>query len=359
MSCAITLTTINLPYVIEDFIVNILKYEHSDVEFIITGDNKTPNGIENYLNNLSNKYNIKIHYLSINDQIKFLKDFPALNKYIPFNCIQRRNIGDLYALKYSYKKIIRIDDDNIPTNDDFIGFHNIVGTNFTGNVISSNNGWDNICDELIDENGIDFYPRGYLYEKRWEETTTYKFNKKVKIVLNAGLWLGDPDIDAITRINRTINVIKYKNSFRNNFVLDADTWSPINTQNTCYSSEIIPASLVLPHVGRFDDIWGNYLLRKVIDVMGHYTSYGKPIVIQERNEHDLWKDLEQELNGYKYGKYFIDRINEIELKGKTYLDCYFELATNLDALIEENKSIFSKVTSGMKIWADTCSKIIN
>ena len=98
---------------------------------------------------------------------------------------------------------------------------------------------------------------------------------------------------------------------RNNFVLDVDTWSPINTQNTCYSSEIIPASLVLPHVGRFDDIWGNYLLRKVIDVMGHYTSYGKPIVIQERNEHDLWKDLEQELNGYKFGKYFIDRINEI------------------------------------------------
>ena len=64
MSCAITLTTINLPYVVEDYIVNILKYEHSDVEFIITGDNKTPNGIENYLNNLSNKYNIKIHYLN-------------------------------------------------------------------------------------------------------------------------------------------------------------------------------------------------------------------------------------------------------------------------------------------------------
>ena len=83
-------------------------------------------------------------------------------------------------LKNSYKKIIRIDDDNIPTNDDFIGFHNIVGTNLNGTVISSNNGWYNICDELIDEDGIDFYPRGYLYEKRWEETTTNKFNKKVK-----------------------------------------------------------------------------------------------------------------------------------------------------------------------------------
>ncbi len=58
---------------------------------------------------------------------------------------------------------------------------------FTGTVISSNNGWYNICDELIDEEGIYFYPQGYLCEKRWEEIYTNKFNKKVKIVLNAGL----------------------------------------------------------------------------------------------------------------------------------------------------------------------------
>ena len=32
------------------------------------------NIFRNYLNNLSNKYNIRIHYLSINDQIKFLKE---------------------------------------------------------------------------------------------------------------------------------------------------------------------------------------------------------------------------------------------------------------------------------------------
>ena len=119
------------------------------------------------------------------------------------------------------------------------------------------------------EEDIPFYPRGFPYSKRWSSDEISTNSSKVKVVLNAGLWLGDPDIDAITRLCKPINAIKYKKTYGDTFALENGTWCPINTQNTSYSRDIIPASFVPPNVGRYDDIWSGYLLRKITD---HFES---------------------------------------------------------------------------------------
>mgnify|MGYP003950854175 CR=1 FL=1 len=357
MQTAITLTTINKPLVIEDYLKNIKHYDHKNIEIIIVGDKKTPADVKEFCLKLSKQYSILVNFLDIKFQEDYLKKYPDLAKYLPYNHIARRNIADLLAYEKGFETIIRIDDDNYPMKEDFVGQHSLVGKNLNATVIKSSNGWYNICEELIDEDKIPFYPRGYLYSKRWEETKITTLKDNVKVVLNAGLWLGDPDVDAITRLCKRINVIKYKESFGENFILDKSTWCAINTQNTSYSAELIPASLILPYVGRYDDIWSGYLTRKIIDYMNHYISYGKPVILQKRNEHNLWNDLDREINGNIYSDHLIKVLNSINLSKLTYIDCYYELAKKLEENIEENKEVFNKVILGMKIWAEVINKI--
>ena len=357
MKIAITLTTINIPYVIEDYIENIKKFSHNDIEFIIVTDNKTPAEAKDYTEKLSKRFGVKINYLDLKFQKEYLKRFQAFEKYLPYNSFARRNIADMFAYEEGFDTIIRVDDDNYPTDEDFISFHKNIGKKININVVSSTSGWFNICSELVDKNSIEFYPRGYLYDKRWIESSINVNNKNVKLVLNAGLWLGDPDIDAITRLARPIDAIKYKRSFGDQFALDKNTWSPINTQNTAYSREIIPAAFVPPNVGRYDDIWSGYLLRKISDHFDEYVSYGSPLLFQKRNVHNLWDDLNKELNGNIFTKHFIDVIKSIKFKKNSYIECYYELAEFLDSNISENKKIFFGVTEGMKIWADSINKL--
>ena len=357
MSVAIIITTINKPVVIESYLKNIQKYAHTNVVIIVVGDKKTPSGVGDYCNRLSKESSIAVKYIDIDFQVSYLKSFPELGGYLPYNSFARRNIGDLLAYEEGFSTVIRVDDDNFPTDDDFIRMHSIVGQSVETDVIKSDNGWYNVCEELVDEHAIPFYPRGFPYSKRWSNSAISKSREKIRVVLNAGLWMGDPDVDAITRLCKPINAISFKRTYGNTFALAKGTWCPINTQNTSYSREIIPASFVPPNVGRYDDIWSGYLLRKITDHMGDYVTYGRPLLYQERNIHNLWHDLENELNGNVYTDHLINCFNNIKLTKTSYLECYYELAEKLKDMISENRDVFESVLDGMQIWVNSISKI--
>lgn len=357
MSTAITITTINKPIVIESYIKNVKRFEHKNVQIIVVGDNKTPSGVREYCQNLTKKYGIIIQYFDINFQKDYLKRFPELDKYLPYDSFSRRNVGDLFSYENGFDLIVRVDDDNYPTDEDFISLHSTVGSNHFKKIINSSNGWYNVCEELIDADSIPFYPRGYPYSKRWSTGEISISTKKVKVVLNAGLWLGDPDVDAITRLSKPINAIKYKRTYGDTFALDKGTWCPINTQNTVYTRDIIPASFVPPNVGRYDDIWSGYFLRKITDHFDHYVTYGSPLLFQKRNVHNLWVDLENEINGNIYTDHLIDTMNSFQLSETSYTNCYYELASKLDANLSENRAVFDPVIKGMKIWYESINSI--
>ena len=358
MSIAITLTTINVPRVIGQFIENFDGESPKDTVFFVIGDVKTPKGAQEYCEELNLHNNIQIRYFSIEDQAEYLSDYQSFEKYLPLNSFSRRNIGDLIAYKEGFDIIIRIDDDNYPTKDDFLKLHKDVGFVQNLPVISSTSGWYNVCNHLRDKEDIPFYPRGFPYSARWDEGKKEVMDKDVKIVLNAGLWLGDPDVDAITRLCKPIDALSFQGVNDSDFfALDIGTWCPINTQNTAYSREIIPASFVPPNVGRYDDIWSGYFLRKITDHLGHFVRYGRPLLKQLRNEHNLWTDLKNEMNGNIFTDHLIQTLNNIKLQKTTYIDCYYELATRLDEDLVENRDVFDGVIQGMKIWVESISKI--
>ena len=64
--------------------------------------------------------------------------------------------------------------------------------------------------------------------------------------------------------------------------------------------------MVIPHVGRMDDIWGAYALQQDMrDVYEDFVLYNQATVYQDRNDHDLTLDMEQEMIGYKLNPHLI------------------------------------------------------
>ena len=81
--------------------------------------------------------------------------------------------------------------------------------------------------------------------------------------------------------------------------------------------------MVLPFVGRMDDIWGGYILQKKFI---NCVIYNKSTVYQERNIQDLVTNLDNEVFGYRNTINFIN--DEFQLPAKTqkafdeYMKCF-------------------------------------
>jgi len=282
-------TTINKPT------LAIRKYLlFKDWYLIIVGDLKTPH--EEY-KKLEKKFG-NLKYLDPEYQEKKYKKISDL---IGWNCIQRRNIGFLEAYNLGAEIIATVDDDNIPY--DFWGKEIYVNKDIYVNLYTTSNP---VFDPLSVTEYNYLWHRGFpieLLDKK--NNVKYKGKFKIKVLIQADLWDGDPDIDAIARIAYKPQV-KFKNikkPFTSNKI------SPFNSQNTFLSRRVIPYYACLPGVGRMDDIWGSYILQKYFP---NSVIYNKPSVYQKRNVHNLAKDLEKELLGYKYTFDLIKNLNQFE-----------------------------------------------
>lgn len=367
----IVVTTIKVPKIVKDFFDNLEKFGHKkDVGFIIIGDKKSPNLASDVFCKKFKKKGFEVEFFSIQKQKKWLKSFPKFQKIVPYNSDNRRNIGYLIALQKGCDFIISIDDDNFPLSDvDFFKYHCIVGEEKESFVIKTTSKWFNICELLMKKPDWQIYPRGYPYRERWKENLIVKTRKKVKIMLNEGLWLNDPDVDSITRINRDVKITKF---FNEQIILDIGTWSPINTQNTAIHIEILPAfyfvimgekieNLV---IDRYGDIWAGLFVKKVMDKLGYYASFGNPIVNHIRNKHNLFNDLKQELGCIIYTEVLAEILENIKLKGKNAIDCYADLTDKVlkfslkEKMINpEFKKYLKKLNYAQNVWLETIQKI--
>ena len=280
MNKFIVTTTINSPT------KAILKFaDKKDWKLVVVGDLRTPH--REYL-----KLSPKCVYLH---PIEQAKAYPELSKLIGFNTVDRRNFGFLYAIDCGADVIATVDDDNIPYDD--WGEDLYIDKEIDVDCYSPKAG---IFDPLSVTNRPELWHRGYPIDLLKYKNINTKTTIKCRVDVQADLWDGSPDIDAIQRITYggydvTFNITK---PFCSNCI------SPFNSQNTFLSKRIMPYYMCLPHVGRMDDIWGSYLLQQLkphIKII-----YNRASVFQERNEHELTDDLSNELLGYKETLNFID-----------------------------------------------------
>lgn len=372
MYFSVIITTIFHPKILENIAASLDHFSRKqDVEVIVIGDLKSSVETSEYVSGFIKK-GFHFEYWDVKAQKEWLKRFPDLDAMIPYNTDNRRNIGYLIAYERGRQCIIALDDDNYPTNDDFFGAHARVGKTLTLPTVSSKSGWFNICDMLEFEGGHRVYPRGYPYSKRWAQDESRDISESTgRIVVNAGLWLDDPDIDAVTRLNRPVTALELKNEV---FVLDPSTNCPFNTQNTGFHRDIIPAYYYVVmgedlgglKIDRYGDIWSSYLARKVIDAMNDRVAFGTPLTRHKRHAHDLMKDLGQEYWGMVLTNRLVQILSSIQLSSSAYTDCTRELSLKLerevatqDDLSDGIKRYFNKIFKNMRIWLDVCSDLEN
>jgi hypothetical protein len=129
--------------------------------------------------------------------------------------------------------------------------------------------------------------------------------------------------------------------------------------------DALPAYFLSPYTGRYDDIWASYVLTRIAEHLDHAVCFGEPLVRQERNPHDLWKDLDMERNGMIMTDDFCAALRSIPLKCDTYHDCFGEVAAALEEAwpvganwAESQKEWRSRLIEGMGIWNSVFSQFV-
>ena len=246
-------------------------------EFVVVGDAKSPGdfALEG------------CRFIGIDDPESHAFAFSAA---CPANHYARKNIGYLWAMAKGAPFIVETDDDNLPI-DGFWGLrqraHHVPCLDGAG--------WTNVyryfTDELI-------WPRGLPLTAVRCETRPLETLTRTEVVcpIQQGLADGDPDVDAIYRL-----LLPLPLSFQPGtaIALGAGSWCPFNSQNTAWWPEAFPL-LYLPSYCSFrmTDIWRSFVAQRIAWANGWRILFHSANVFQDRNEHNLMRDFEQELPGY-------------------------------------------------------------
>jgi hypothetical protein len=243
--------------------------------------------------------------------------YPELSEAIGWKTIQRRNIGFVYAYNHGAEIVATVDDDNIPYDnwgtDLYVG-KEVEVDYYTNKELL-------VFDPLSVTNQSNLWHRGFPIDLlHLKNSIEYKGKKKITPLIQADLWDGDPDIDAMCRLS-----FKPIVKFDTTSPFAAAGISPFNSQNTFIHRNALKYYAVWPYVGRMDDIWGGYYTQKMIGA--DKLIYNRASVYQDRNVQDLITNLEKEIIGYRHTLEFTNDPNTIDdyipAKTKEFLEIYF------------------------------------
>jgi Reversibly glycosylated polypeptide len=228
-------------------------------------------------------------------------------------------------------------------------FEKLVGSTFSGLEASASGGWVDAAYFLQPS----VHHRGFPHQL-WHPFEPPKIGSvtNAHIGVAAGLWLGDPDIDAVTRIVDQPTAMTASPIADAGFVLNPACYSPFNSQNTAFIRDLLPVMLMLTPYGRFDDIWCSYLAERVMRNHDWVVHYGKPYVWQERSYHLLVRDLSVELEGMEATLRFTKALEEMELPGKSIVDDVAHVFENLA------NTEFSKVSKLGLAWVRDVERVL-
>lgn len=275
------------------------RWADSDATLIVAGDLKTPDDVGAYVAGLGGTY------LSPTTQEQF-----AWSDVLGWNRIQRRNAAIMFALLEGHDYILTIDDDNWPTIDarNFINSHvaAVNGNRGGAAVVSTPTNFLNtgiFCSPKFHQRGT---PYGInTRDVRREPNASYD------VVVSQAQVLGDPDCDAIDRMLRHPHV----QSVTANVIVKPGTYAAFNSQATLWRRDWAPVMMCMPGIGRYDDIFASFLFARLGRAYQKAVFVGEEAVLQVRNtDHELMRDLRDELWGMDRALDFIDRLDAMKLE---------------------------------------------
>ncbi len=284
------------------------------VGFILAGDTKSP----------SNFDLPGCEFLSIEVQ----KKLPfTLSKLLPDRNYAKKNLAYLSAIQKGYAVLIETDDDNLPMDD----FWNSRHSNIDGDFLI-NKSWVNIYKYFSEAN---IWPRGFPLNKIKDKVQVIEEGKTKNLFcpIQQGLVDENPDVDAIYRLT---SELPHDFKKREPVILGSESFCPFNSQNTTWFKEAFPL-LYLPSYCSFrmTDIWRSFIAQRILWTCDWNLAFHSSNVFQKRNDHNLLKDLEDEIQGYLHCELFMDTLRNVEMKkGVEYIS--ENLILSYKALIEKN-----------------------
>ena len=243
-------------------------------------------------------------FLGIRDQVETGLAYAAV---APTKHYARKNIGYLVAAQRGAGVMLETDDDNAPQN----GFWDSPSDTLVNRRVRkfAESGWSNVYGAF----GSSAWPRGYPLQSigREQAACVPVAVDPEKILVKQGLVSGDPDVDAIFRLTQ-----KTLPDFD-----DADpvwfgrhAWTPFNSQNTWWHRLALPL-MYLPATCSFraTDIIRGYVALRCLWELDSGVLYTGVTAHQIRNEHDLMKDFEQEIELYTNTRALVETLEALPL----------------------------------------------
>lgn len=334
---SIVVTTIFEPRFLDGYLANLDAHGwRESVDIIVIIDRKTPATVAAACADAARR-GFRVTCPSLHEQERFLGRFGTMSDRIPYDSDNRRNVGFLMALDQGTEVLISIDDDNYCIDGtDFVGQHSVVGEAVEAAPIESSDRWFNVGTRLHTDVGAEIFPRGFPYHaRRLQRTLRLGTTGPARVAMNAGLWLSDPDVDAISRLALGPQV---RAADDESLFLATSTWSPINTQNTAVARDAVAAyyyvrmgfSLGGLSIDRFGDILSGYFCQACVKARGESIRIGPPIADHRRTPHNLFKDLYHELAGIVILEDLLPWLLDLKLPSARYDEIYLALADALE-----------------------------
>lgn len=303
--------------------------------FLIVGDSKSPT---NFHLPGSDFFD-----LNAQQQLSF-----KLAKLCPVGHYTRKNIGYLLAIKDKSTIIIETDDDNLPLETFWES-----RTAYPNAIDVTGQGWTNVYSYFTEKH---IWPRGLPLENILPQVKIFTEKELTSQYspIQQGLADGNPDVDAVFRMTQTLPV-NFEN--RSSIRLQSGLWSPFNSQNTTWYKEAFPL-LYLPSycTFRMTDIWRSFVAQRIAWECGWQIVFHKSTVFQERNEHNLLKDFEQEIPGYLLNNKIKSILEKAPLKsGVSNINSNLRVCYEL--LIEHGIINSSKELELLDAWLEDLEKL--
>lgn len=248
-----------------------------------------------------------------------------------------RSFGYWLAWDRQYKFLMTLDDDCYPSKD--AEFHDLPG--FHRSMLEGRTKWFNTLNSVR--------PRGVPY---------YNIGTR-EVHVNHGIWQGVLDFDAPQQL---VNPVKEAYTYDNRIVPHG-VYFPFCGMNWMCRREAIPLMYHLMMgrkwnlrplpFDRFGDIWCGIIMKKICDHLRWSVSTGTPYIHHDRASNPF-TNLKKEANGIEVNEWFWEKIDAVELTGKTAPECYAEIGRAVQSIGSgtDNEIYWRDLGSSMVTWAE-------
>lgn len=232
-----------------------------------------------------------------------------LGRSAPTGHYARKNLGYLAAMAAGATCIYETDDDNAPLPGWTPRTRETQATSVGGQT------WVNVYAYF---STVPIWPRGLpLDEIRRSAPSLPKAGRTPTLTtltssIQQGLANRSPDVDAIWRF---VNDRPVAFEPGPSVSLRAGCFCPFNSQSTWWWPPAFPLMYLPSYCSfRMTDIWRSFVAQRCLWEIGEQIVFHPPEVVQERNEHRLLEDFQDEIPGYLRNRLIVEQLFSSSLR---------------------------------------------